>query len=69
LQCPEIGQGIDTQIFILSMEEDTALLVLEEAEKLGYSWPEYAWIVLGTQSGSSYPKGVFLVHFFPRISS
>jgi hypothetical protein len=52
----------------MSMEEDTALLVLEEAEKLGYSWPEYAWIVLGTQSGSSYPKGVFLVHDFPRIS-
>jgi hypothetical protein len=57
-----------TQIFLLSMGGKTAPLILEEAEKLGYSWPEYAWIVLGSQSGSSYPKGVFLVHDFPRIS-
>ena len=53
-----------THIFILSMGGDTALLVLEEAEKLGYSWPEYAWLVFSTQSGSSYPKGVFIVSEF-----
>jgi hypothetical protein len=59
-----------TQIFILSMGGETALLVLEEVGRLGYSWPEYAWIVFSidiTDIGG-YPKGVFLIHDCTQIS-
>ena len=39
-----------TYIFVLCMRTEIALLLLNEAQELGYSWPEYAWIVFSVDS-------------------
>ena len=39
-----------TFIFVLCMRTENALLLLKEAQELGYSWPEYAWIVFSIDS-------------------
>ena len=62
-----------TYIFILCMRTENALLLLEEAQELGYSWPEYAWIVFsidsdpGTFAGSL--KGTFVTRDYSGIET
>ena len=53
-----------TYIFVLSLNTETALSILKEAQELGYSWPEYAWIVFSVDSDpdtfAGYLEGTFV---------
>ena len=60
-----------TYIFVLSLRRETALSLLKEAQELGFSWPEYAWIVLSINSDpdtfADYVEGTFVTRDYSGI--
>ena len=56
---------------MLSLRRETALSLLKEAHELGYSWPEYAWIVLSIDSDpdtfADYVEGTFVTRAYSGI--
>ena len=49
----QVVQEYNTQIIIVFVNKPTAYSLLEEARKMGLTWPSYGWIVLDAESGAS----------------
>ncbi len=50
----QVTQEYGTHIMIISMDKVAACLLLEEAQKMGLTWPDYAWIILDSESSLSF---------------
>ena len=54
LQALQTLQEYNTQIVIVSVRKSLACSLLVEAERLGFVWPEYGWVVIDSATGANY---------------
>ena len=67
-------QNYDTRVILISIDEESACLLLEEARRMNLIWPRYAWILLDYESSfisranCSLEGVVILKHIIPNHS-